>query len=75
MMAMGKLVLGVRARAHECFEVRVGCTKRAEVAGGVGNPVHPSYSTSGKSVVHTTPRAVLVLYARRPWIYMDLGAQ
>ena len=47
MMAMG-LVLGVRERARERYEVRVGCTKRAEVTGGVGTPVRPSYDTSGK---------------------------
>ena len=46
MMTMGQLVLGVRARARECIEVRVGCTKRTEVAGGVGTPVRPSYNTS-----------------------------
>ena len=55
MMAMGELVVGVRATARECFEVRVGCTKRAEVAGGVGSPVRPSYSTSGKHVLEMGP--------------------
>ena len=57
MMAMGQLVLGVRARARECFEVRVGCTKRAEVTGGVGTPVRPSYDTSGNSYLPHGPRA------------------
>ena len=42
MMTMGQLVLGVRARARECIEVRVGHTKRMEVAGGVRNSVRPS---------------------------------
>ena len=54
-MAMGQLVLGVGARARECFEVRVGCTKRAEVTGGVGTPVRPSYDTN--SYLPHGPRA------------------
>ena len=53
MMAMGEV--GVGASAGECFEVRGGCTKRAEVASGVGSRVRSSYSTSGKLRLQVGP--------------------
>ena len=69
MMTMGQLVLGVTARARERIEVRVGCTKRTEVAGGVRTPVRPSYTTSGKPRGgHLKPRGHL----KPGLIYLDL---
>ena len=59
--------MGVRASAGECFEVRVGCTKRAEVSRGVGSRVRSSYSTSAKLRLERRPGASQA--------EMDLGAQ